>query len=110
MKGILDDPDTRAALRTAFVDSVRAGSEYGFWIGQSGNNYFAYPIYTSNLGPFIDPWANRPPTSDIFAHGHPFTYLAPGLSNHDVQIAARNHILIISIGWQQLIDWADYRN
>ncbi|HEX8307389.1 MAG TPA: RHS repeat-associated core domain-containing protein, partial [Allosphingosinicella sp.] len=107
LKALFSDRDVEAAMVRTFDKSVAEGREWGFWIGQRGNDYFAYEA-RPGVGPFISIFEFRPGGSNIAFHTHPFKHLPQGLSGNDLLRANRNEILFMSlsrIGY----DWADYR-
>ena len=107
LRSILKDADVRAAMIWTFDRSYGEQREWGFWIGQRGNDYFAYEAKPGN-GALIRLFEFRPPGSNIGFHTHPFLNLPQGLSGRDLQIAHRNGVLLMSLSAYGM-DWADYR-
>jgi hypothetical protein len=105
--GILKDSDVRAAMIQTFDRSFKEQREWGFWIGQRGNDYFAHKAQPGD-GSLINIFEFRAVGSNIAFHTHPFLNLPQGLSGRDLLRADRNGILLLSLS-PRVIDWADYR-
>jgi RHS repeat-associated protein len=102
-----------AALLNSVGSTTQSKNEWGFWSKQTDTRLIDYPIFTTYDGPSINPWSFRPPGANVFTHIHPFTYAESGLqlymSGVDLVRASRNGILVVSVSYNGIWDWANYR-